>query len=211
MADSGDWVNHMGPWYMPHACPGNPAIGYDNENVQHLYSPSSDVLWDYPGFYSATFHSTDLGESWQPQDPYFKGRETVCRVTNGKLAWACGLGAPPVRRTTDGGMEWFDSDNGIYTYDLFCIDLLQYTEEDLILYVKKSGKRDSNPRRPLFNSQLQSLLSICYKQYFPIITEKVVVGLPFFTPKTPRFNHQLWTHCGLGKLVSGLYENKEGS
>ena len=49
---------------------------------------------------------------------------------------------------------------------------------------QQSGRRVSNRPRPLFNSQLQSLLSICYKQHLLIVNKEGGRRLPFLSKNT---------------------------
>jgi len=70
-ASPGDWVNHAGPWFVPHNRPGNPALAYSIFTETRIIVGTSSFVTD-PDQYG-TFRSTDLGESW---------RKLPCQVDN---------------------------------------------------------------------------------------------------------------------------------
>jgi hypothetical protein len=122
LAASGDWVNHQGPWMVPHTTPGNPAIGYYGGRT-YLFDPASR---EFGPFQFSTFRSLDFGENWEQVDQLCNARESVCPPANAQFAWTCGGDEGHfIRVTYDGGYSWYDAQDGILNPDVNCIDLLQ--------------------------------------------------------------------------------------
>lgn len=120
--EPGDWINHAGPWYIPHSMVGNPAIGNLN-NDQYLYDPTY-AGFDPPQY--GTFRSMDLGATWLYVDDDCEGGEAVTFLNHGDYSWICGEGFDErIRRTTDGGESWNNATTGLRGSPVLCIDLFQ--------------------------------------------------------------------------------------
>jgi len=140
IANPGDWINHVGPWVMPHIYNGDPAIGYIPGGTQVIYDACSEGI-DPDGaapVQYGTFRSRDFGESWDLVDVINIPREVVCIEEDADIAWSCGHFEESIRRTTDGGDSWETKADGISNYHIQCIDVQQSSYslglENTILY-----------------------------------------------------------------------------